>query len=63
MIEIKGKNKKDSLILIKNKEISTVDLVFRQIMAINSEGKPLKDDDRFQMPVISLDIKKNYTEM
>ena len=48
MVEIKGKDSKDSLFLIKNKDVSTVDDALKHTSeGSNKQGEFLGGDDRF----------------
>ena len=53
MVELKGKNNKDSMLLIKNKKIRTVD----EAIQLSSDGltknpQKLGKSDIFEMPVV-----------
>lgn len=64
MVEIQGKGQKDSLFLIKNKGVKTVE----EALKMTTEGAikhppPLKKDDLFEMPVIKLNASRDFKEL
>lgn len=64
MVEIQGKGSKDSLFLIKNKKVKTVeDAIKMASEGIIKHPTPLKKDDVFEMPVVKLNAKRSFEEM
>lgn len=64
MVEIKGKNQKDSLFLIKNEGVKTVDEAIKLTLEnSNQHPEPLKKHDIFEMPVIKLSADRTFKEM
>lgn len=58
MAEIRGKQNKDSLFLIKDHNIKTVEqALVATIKKVHKQPPTLKKNDKFEMPVINLDIK------
>jgi hypothetical protein len=62
MVEIKGKDGKDSLFLIKNEGVKTIE----EAIKLTNEGitkhpNLLQKGDDFEMPIINLDITRDFT--
>ena len=62
-IELSTKSKKDNFFIVKSSKQLLPEEVVKRVQQINMRGNPLIKEDSFQMPKISLDVKRDVTEL
>ena len=62
-ISISDKSSKDSVFFLKTNKEMTVDEVINEAIKKEGKGTSMPKEDKFEMPVIEFDCKRDYKEM